>query len=42
MNSWMRDLKHPWVYYCSGEYLEVSNRFFAQPSYRNRILGVQM
>ena len=34
--------EHPWVYYCSGEYLEVSNRFFAQPSYRNRILGVQM
>lgn len=33
---------HPWVYYCSGEYLNVSNRFFAMPSYRNRIIGVQM
>lgn len=37
-----RGFAHPWVYYCSGEYLDVSNRFFAQPSSRNRILGVQM
>lgn len=37
-----RGFEHPWVYYCSGEYLDVSNRFFAQPSSRNRILGVQM
>ena len=35
-------MEHPWVYYCSGEYMEVSNRFFAQPSSRNRILGVQL
>lgn len=33
---------HRWVYYCSGEYTEVSNRFFAQPSCRTRILGVQL
>ena len=35
-------MKHPWVYYCSGESEKVSNRFFAMPSYRNRILGIQM
>ncbi|MDO4632656.1 MAG: DUF4091 domain-containing protein [Eubacteriales bacterium] len=33
---------HPWVYYCSGEFVDVSNRFMAQPSWRCRILGVQM
>lgn len=33
---------HRWVYFCSGQYTEVSNRFFAQPSCRNRILGVQL
>lgn len=33
---------HRWVYFCSGQYMEVSNRFFAQPSCRNRILGVQL
>lgn len=33
---------HPWVYYCSGEYKDVSNRFFAMPSARLRIIGVQM
>ncbi len=35
-------MEHPWVYYCSGEYLYVSNRFFAMPLARTRILGVQM
>ena len=35
-------VKHPWVYYCSGEYVDVSNRFFAMPSSRNRILGIQL
>lgn len=35
-------MKHPWVYYCSGEYMDVSNRFFAMPSFRNRILGIQL
>lgn len=35
-------VKEPWVYYCSGEYRNVSNRFFAMPSYRARILGIQM
>lgn len=35
-------MAHPWVYYCSGQYMEVSNRFFAMPSARTRIIGVQM
>jgi len=35
-------VEHPWVYYCSGEYMDVSNRFFAMPSARTRIIGVQM
>lgn len=33
---------HRWVYYCCEEYMDVSNRFFAMPSCRNRIIGVQM
>lgn len=35
-------MEHPWVYYCSGQNMNVSNRYFAMPSYRNRILGIQM
>lgn len=35
-------MKHPWVYYCSGENLKVSNRYFAMPSARTRIIGIQM
>jgi hypothetical protein len=31
-----------WTYYCCGQYKEVSNRFFAFPSQRNRIIGVQL
>ncbi len=31
-----------WAYYCSWQGNKVGNRFFAMPSYRNRILGVQM
>lgn len=31
-----------WTYYCCVQKLEVSNRFFALPSYRNRIIGVQL
>lgn len=31
-----------WTYYCCVQKREVANRFFAQPSYRNRILGVQL
>lgn len=31
-----------WVYYCLGQGKEVSNRFIAMPSYRTRIMGMQM
>ncbi|MCG8707188.1 DUF4091 domain-containing protein [Brenneria sp. 4F2] len=33
---------HLWAYYCCVQRTEVANRFFAQPSARNRILGVQL
>lgn len=29
-----------WAYYCCAQAVDVSNRFFAMPSWRNRILGV--
>ena len=31
-----------WTYYCCGQTNRVSNMFIAFPSYRNRILGVQL
>ena len=31
-----------WTYYCCGQAVDVSNRFLSMPSYRNRIIGVQM
>lgn len=31
-----------WTYYCCVQGVDVSNRFFAMPSCRNRILGVQL
>ena len=31
-----------WVYYCCAQGEKVANRFFSMPSYRNRILGMQM
>ncbi|MDO4618173.1 MAG: DUF4091 domain-containing protein [Clostridia bacterium] len=31
-----------WAYYCCGEGVDVSNRFMAMPSYRNRILGYEL
>ncbi len=31
-----------WTYYCCVQTNEVSNRFMGQPSYRNRILGIQL
>ena len=35
--------KEFWTYYCCGQHREyVSNRFFAMPSARNRILGIQL
>jgi hypothetical protein len=35
-------LQEPWVYFCCGPYIDASNRFFAMPSSRNRIIGVQL
>lgn len=34
--------EHLWSYYCTTQCLEVSNRFMAMPSARNRIYGVQL
>ncbi len=31
-----------WAYYCMAQRKNVANRFIAQPSYRNRILGLQL
>lgn len=31
-----------WAYYCVAQRRDVANRFMAQPSYRNRILGIQL
>lgn len=36
------DVKELWAYYCTGQFLKVSNRFIAMPSARNRILGLQL
>ena len=36
------DIKDLWCYYCCAQATTVANRFFAMPSYRNRIIGVQM
>lgn len=35
-------VKGLWAYYCCAQYKEVSNRFIAMPSYRNRIIGIQL
>lgn len=35
-------VEHLWTYYCTGQRKDVANRFIAQPSYRNRILGYQL
>jgi hypothetical protein len=37
-----RGVKGLWAYYCCAQYKEVSNRFIAMPSYRNRIIGIQL
>lgn len=35
-------VEHLWTYYCCGQGEDVSNRFMAMPSARNRILGAQL
>ena len=36
------DVPDLWCYYCCAETKEVSNRFFSMPSWRNRIIGIQL
>lgn len=36
------DIKEQWVYYCCSQHSGVSNRFLSMPSYRNRVMGIQM
>ena len=35
-------LTNMWIYYCTGQFYEVSNRFMSMPSARNRIYGLQL
>ncbi len=37
-----KDIDPLFAYYCLGQNKKVSNRFIAMPSYRNRIMGLQM
>jgi hypothetical protein len=36
-----KEVPNLWTYYCCGQSVDVSNRFFAMPSYRTRIIGTQ-
>ncbi len=36
------NVKELWAYYCCGQCQNVSNRFFAMPSYRTRCIGFQL
>lgn len=36
------DIKERWCYYCCTQNIDVSNRFVAMPSSRNRSIGVQL
>lgn len=36
------EVKNLWTYYCCSQYKKVSNRFFAFPSERNRVIGYQL
>lgn len=37
-----KEVENLWTYYCCGQTDLVSNRLMAMPSYRNRIIGLQM
>jgi len=37
-----KHFENQWAYYCCGQYLDVANHFMAMPSYRNRIIGIQL
>jgi hypothetical protein len=36
-----KEVPNLWTYYCCSQNIDVSNRFFAMPSYRTRIIGTQ-
>jgi hypothetical protein len=36
------EINERWTYYCCGQFDRVSNRFIAYPSFRNRIIGIQL
>ncbi len=37
-----KNVKNLWTYYCCAQREKVSNRFMSMPSYRNRIIGLQL
>lgn len=37
-----KGVPHLWTYYCSAQKVDVSNRFFAMPLSRTRVLGLQL
>lgn len=37
-----QNIDNLWTYYCCGQFIDVSNRFIAMPSQRNRIIGTQL
>lgn len=37
-----KNIKGVWSYYCCAQREKVSNRFMSMPSYRNRIIGLQL
>ncbi|MBQ7916393.1 MAG: DUF4091 domain-containing protein [Firmicutes bacterium] len=37
-----KQIENQWVYYCTGQHTDVSNRFMAMSSARTRIMGLQM
>lgn len=42
VDDFLGKMKENWTYYCSGQTVKVSNRFFSMPSQRNRALGCQL
>lgn len=41
-NFLMQGAKDIWAYYCCSQHVDVSNRFIAMPSSRNRVIGAQL
>ena len=37
-----RDIENRWGYYCCSQWEKVSNNFLGMPSYRNRVIGLQI